>query len=148
MHRLIEFCLNHPLLAGATFASLVALVVYEFRLRGQAGVTVSTTQAVQLINQGATVVDVRDAARFASGHIVDAMNIQPNDLTANAQTRLKKKRPVLVVCETGSSSARLVNALRQAGFDKAWSLHGGLSAWEREKLPLVADKARAGAKVS
>ncbi len=145
MAQFIEFCLRHPLLVGATVAAIIATVVYEIRLRGRAGLSVPPTRAIELINQGATVVDVRDADRFASGHIVDALNLAPADLAANAATRLKKKRPVLLVCDNGSGSARLVGTLRAAGFEHAWALEGGLAAWTHEKLPVVTKRSRTDA---
>ena len=44
--------------------------------RGRAGGSVSTTQAVQLINhEDAVVVDVRPLASFQNGHIPHSRNI-------------------------------------------------------------------------
>lgn len=142
MAQLIEFSMRHPLLVGATLVALIAAIVNEFRLRGQAGIAVAAQEAVRLINQGATVVDLRDAAKFDGGHIVDAINLSPEELPARAEAKLRKKKPVLLVCDTGSSSARLVGKLRQAGFENAWSLDGGLAAWERDNLPVVATRAK------
>ena len=74
---------------------------------------------------------------------MDAVNIPPDELAAKAETRLKKKRPVLLVCDTGAQSGRLVSTLRKAGFENAWSLDGGLAAWQRDNLPVVANRGRA-----
>jgi rhodanese-related sulfurtransferase len=142
MAQLIEFTLRHPLLIGATLLALLAAIVNELRLRGQSGVSVAPPEAVRLINQGATVVDLREQTRFDTGHIVDAINLAPGELAEKPDARIRKKKPVLLVCETGSSSARLVNTLRQAGFENTWSLDGGVSAWQRDNLPLVATRAK------
>lgn len=142
MNQLLQFCLRHPLLVSATLLAVVALVANEWRLRRQSGFSVPAQEAVRLINQGATVVDVRDAQRFGAGHIIDAINIPAGELAGAAESRLKKKRTIVIVCDSGASSARLAATLRKAGFDKAWSLHGGLSAWQRDQLPVVS--ARAG----
>lgn len=123
--------------------AIIALVVNELRIRGQSGVSVPAQQAVRLINQGAAVVDVRDAASFGSGHILDAVNLPAAELQAQAETRFKKKRGVLVVCDSGSQSARCIGPLRKAGFENAWSLDGGLAAWRRENLPLAGAKPKA-----
>lgn len=104
--------------------------------------SVPAGEAVRLINQGATVVDLREAAKFAAGHIVDAINVTASDLKSQPESRIKKKKPVLLVCENGSASARLVAPLREAGFEVAWSLDGGLAAWERENLPVVANRSK------
>jgi rhodanese-related sulfurtransferase len=142
MAQLLEFAVKHPLLVGATLLMLIAVVLYELRLRSRSGTAVSPHEAVRLMNQGATVVDLRDAARFAARHIVDAVNVSPEDLRADPESRLKKKRPAIIVCESGYHSARLANALRKAGFDKAWSLDGGIAAWEKENLPMVSARSR------
>ena len=94
MAQLTEFILNHPLIVGATAIATVALVVNELRIRSQSGLSMPPQEAVQLINQGATVVDLRDGAQFAAGHIVDAINIQADDLKTNPEARLKKKRAI------------------------------------------------------
>jgi rhodanese-related sulfurtransferase len=138
MPRLIEFITRHPLLAGATALALLAALTYELVMRTRGGLAVSPREAVRLINQGATVMDLRDAAMFGTRHIVDAVNVSPGELTAEAQNRLKKKRGVLLVCGNGSQSARMAASLRKAGIENAWSLNGGFSAWERENLPVVA----------
>jgi rhodanese-related sulfurtransferase len=143
MAQLVEFTLRHPLLVGATVVAIIALIAYEIRLRSQAGVSVGAQQAVRLINQGATIVDLRDAEKFADGHIVDAINLTPAELASKPEARLKKKKkPVLLVCDTGASSAKLVNAIRQAGFEDTWALDGGLAGWMRENLPVVPSRAK------
>ncbi len=143
MPRLVEFITNHPLLVAATIAMIIAALVYELLLRARGTAAVSPQQAVRLINQGAIVMDIRDAGTFGSRHIVDAVNVTAGEVSSDPQGRLKKKRPVLLVCDTGTQSSRLVSSLRKAGFDNTGSLSGGLAAWERENLPLVSAKNKA-----
>lgn len=138
MPRLIEFIAHNPLLTGATALAILAVLVYEAMLRMRGSLAVSPREAVRLINQGATVMDLREAAVFGTRHIVDAVNVNANDLNSEAQNRLKKKRAVLLVCGNGTQSARLAASLRKDGVENAWSLSGGFSAWERENLPVVA----------
>jgi rhodanese-related sulfurtransferase len=142
MSELLEFMLRHPLLVGGSLMALTATIINEVRLRAQASVAIGAQQAVRLINQGAAVVDLREPARFSAGHIADAINLTADALRADPESRLKKKRAVLLVCDSGSASARLVGNLRKAGFDNAWSLDGGQMAWERENLPVVSGKTR------
>jgi rhodanese-related sulfurtransferase len=145
MPRLIEFISHHPLLTGATALAILAVLVYEGILRMRGSLAVSPREAVRLINQGATVMDLRDAAVFGSRHIVDAVNVSAGELSTEAQNRLKKKRAtVLLVCGNGTQSARLAATLRKDGIENAWSLAGGFSAWERENLPVVAAARNAG----
>ena len=142
MGRLLEFAIRHPLLVGATLLALVAVIFNELRLRGRAGTAVSPQQAVRLINDGATVVDLREAAAFGVRHIADATNITSAELEADPENRLKKKRAAILVCDTGNHSARSATALRKAGFDRVFSLDGGLTAWARENLPMVSGRGK------
>lgn len=138
MAQLIEFITNHPMLVGTTAVALSAALFVELRIRGGSGRSIPPSQAITLINQGATVVDVREKESFDSGHIVDAINLGAGELVAKADSKLKKKRPVLLVCDSGSRSVRLVDELRKAGYENSWSLDGGLAAWRRDNLPVVA----------
>ena len=137
MNKLVEFAAANPFLVTATVLMLIAVVAFELRLRARAAFEVNVAEAVRMINKGATVVDVRDAARFAAGHIVDAVNIPPAELAKGEEGRIKKKRGVVVVCNAGNESLECVRKLRAAGFDGAFSLGGGMDAWLRENQPLV-----------
>jgi len=137
MEKIVAFATANPYLVTATALMLIAVVAYELRLRGRAGFEVSVAETVRMINNGATVVDVREPARFAAGHIVDAVNISPAELAKGEQGRIKKKRAVVVVCDNGVESVQCARKLRDAGFEGAFSLGGGLDSWLRDNQPLV-----------
>jgi rhodanese-related sulfurtransferase len=134
MDRLIEFANANLWLALAIVATSLAVIFNELRLKAQTIGTISPSQAVRLINDGATVVDLRDADAFASGHLIDALNLSPKEL-ANSK-KLNSKKGVLLVCESGAKSARALAELRKAGFDNSFGLKGGISAWQQENLPI------------
>jgi len=140
MGQLVEFALNNPLLVGALVMALIAAIGNEVRLRGQAGVSVGPQEAVRLINQGGAVVDLRDAPAFAAGHIVDAVNLTAEELSGKAGEKFRKKKALVLVCNTGTTSAKAAKTLRAAGQENAWSLDGGMAAWQKENLPVVAAK--------
>ena len=140
MDRLLEFMTANPLLVVATLLMAIAVIAVEIQLRARALLEISTAEAVRMINRGATVVDIRDKARFDAGHIVEAVNMAPADLSKGEEGRIKKKRGVLVICENGSQSYRAVKALRTAGFDGAFSLKGGVGSWQRDGQALVTGK--------
>jgi rhodanese-related sulfurtransferase len=143
MNHLPDFLANHPLLVAATVLALVAVVAFELRMRIRARTELSITEAVRMINNGAAVVDVRERAAFDAGHIADAIHLPAAELRTGGEARFKKKRGVLVVCDTGTVSHGCVEALQKAGLEGAFSLRGGLAAWQRENQPLVATRARA-----
>lgn len=106
-------------------------------LRGRSGgAALSTLQATQLINaKSVQVVDVRKPEEFAQGSLPNAKNL-PATALKERLGELKKDRPVLVVCNTGSVSGSTVALLRRMGFAEAFTLAGGLAAWREAGLPL------------
>ena len=135
MDRILEFTNNHPLLVTGTMLMALTVIFYEIRLRARGLVAITTAQAVQLINKGARVVDIRDQEQYDAGHIVGALRAAVDNLESDK--RLKKNRPVLLVCDNGINSSRCIDQLRNAGFESVFSLQGGLAAWQQENLPLV-----------
>jgi len=138
MGQLAEFAANHPYLAVAVVATLTAVIFYEIRLKTRQGTSVSPGEAVQLINRGALVIDVRKTDDFARGHIVNARNVRLGEIEASEKAVKKPKSKALVtVCENGADSAKAAAALRKAGFEQVVSLRSGLAGWRAENLPLV-----------
>jgi len=138
MGELIAFANTHPILASSVVALLVAVLTLEVRLKGRSLVQVSTNMAVQLINKGATIIDVRPSENYAGGHIVNARNLPLAEIESQPEAVKKKKDKVLLtVCDTGPVSRRAADALRKAGYESAYSLQGGLAAWRTDNLPLV-----------
>jgi rhodanese-related sulfurtransferase len=138
MGEIIAFANAHPFLASLVVGLLVAVLAYEVRLKGRELVQVSTHMAVQLINKGAVIIDVRPAEAFANGHIAKAKNTPLAQLESDPNSINKKKDKVLLtVCDSGPVARRAADSLRKAGFESAYSLQGGLTAWRTDNLPLV-----------
>jgi rhodanese-related sulfurtransferase len=139
MGQLAEFTANHPFLALSVVLSLTAVIVYELRLRTQGLHQLSASDAVRLINKGATIVDVRKAEDYTAGHIVNARNVPLGAIEADPSGAINKakNRPLLTVCDSGTSSAKSALLLRRAGYEIVFSLKGGLAAWRSDNLPLV-----------
>lgn len=136
MERLFEFVGNHPYLVGA-FALLLALFVRNEVARG--GRSVSPQELVNLVNRdGAVVIDVRDAAEYAQGHIVDAINM-PHAGIGNRLSELAKykEKPVVLACKMGQHAGAAGTVLRKAGFANVARLKGGLAEWRNQNLPVV-----------
>jgi rhodanese-related sulfurtransferase len=109
-------------------------------IRGRLGPDgVSPMSATLMINrEDALVLDVRDAAAFATGHIAGARNIELGKLKERLVSLDKfKKKPVIVVCQRGHSAAAACGTLRRGGFEKVFKLAGGLAAWEESSQPLA-----------
>jgi len=134
---IIDFLQKNILLVAAAVGS-GGMLLWPL-IRGGAGSgSVSTLEATQLINrQDALVLDVREPARYAEGHILGARNLPLADLAKRAGELEKfKNRPVIVACDSGNTSQRAVRELRARGFANAVSLAGGFRAWLQGGLPM------------
>ncbi|GMR17523.1 MAG: rhodanese-like domain-containing protein [Gammaproteobacteria bacterium] len=133
-----EFAANHGLLVAGLIFSFFLLLFTELRRKAQGLTNIEPTEAVQLINADAAVIDVRSPEAFARGHIVNARNIPIDELDAShAKLEQLKSQPILAVCDAGVTSTRAVNALRKSGLERVYGLKGGLNAWSQASLPLV-----------
>lgn len=98
----------------------------------------SVTDATLLINKKAQIIDVRSAEAFASGRIQNAKSLPMASLVEQLPLlKLKKDKPVLLICEKGITAAKAVKAFEQDGFTDVHVLDGGLVAWREAQLPLV-----------
>ena len=141
MDRYLEFAANHPLLVSGLVLSFFFLVYTELKRKASGLVSVEPQEAVRLINGDATVVDLRNAEAYSRGHIVNARNIPFDELSArHDKLESLKGKPVVAVCDTGTTSTRLVDKLRREGVDNVFSLRGGMNAWSQASLPVVGGK--------
>ncbi|WP_334135950.1 rhodanese-like domain-containing protein [Tepidimonas sp.] len=75
------------------------------------------------------VIDARDAAQYARGHIPGAVNIEWRQVLARRH-EIPRDRMALIYCNTGSLSAQAGLALRVAGWDNVRILQGGFEEWK------------------
>ena len=119
-------------------AAVLAVMVYELRERARGQGAISPQDAVRLMNQGATLFDVRDAEAYAAGHIRGARHLPIRGLAESLDGFKRfKDRPVIVYCERGNSAANALRTLAAQGFTKTVNLRGGLGAWRAENLPVT-----------
>ena len=133
----MDFIQNNILLIAVALASGMMLV-WPFLRRGTGGPWASALQATQMINrEDALLLDVRDAAEYAKGHILGAKNVPLAELERRAAEFEKHKaKPVIVHCDTGSLANRAVGMLKGRGFASVYNLAGGYRAWQQGGLPV------------
>jgi len=103
------------------------------------GKGLSPTEATIWINRRkAYVLDVRSEEAFKAGHLPGAKLANAAGLTAAIEKlKLDRKHPVVLVCETGSQSRKLLVEVQKLGFSEVGALDGGVQAWKAAALPLV-----------
>ena len=98
--------------------------------------TVSAPQAAALADGGAVLLDVREPQEWQAGHAPRARHI-PLGQIARRAGELPKGRAVVTVCRSGARSARAAALLAADGREVS-NLAGGMHAWARAGLPVVA----------
>lgn len=93
-----------------------------------------------LLDQGAALLDVREADEWAAGHASAAVHVPLHQLSLD---NLPDGDPLLVVCHVGGRSAMATQALRNAGIP-AVNVAGGMAAWEQIGMPVVTDAGTPG----
>ena len=120
----------------ALLAVIIMLVLHEAR---KSGPSLSPQQAINLVNnQQGVFVDLRDAAEYKKGHIVDALHI-PASKVADRIAELEKFRdkPIVLVCKMGQQSGAAGKQLKAGDFDKVYKMSGGMLEWTNLQLPTV-----------
>jgi rhodanese-related sulfurtransferase len=88
------------------------------------------------------LLDVREQDEWDAGHIDGAQHIPLGELGARLG-EVPADRVIVAVCRSGSRSDRAARGLRASGY-QAENLDGGVTAWSRAGLPLVAKGGTAG----
>ena len=138
---MLEFLTKNVFLVGLALGSAFMLLWPMLKRTASGVANLAPNEAVLLINRAnAVVLDVRDDAEFASGHITDAKHIPLAQLDARiGEIRKFKDKPILVYCQSGVRSSKACDILRKQEFSKVHNLQGGLAAWIQAKLPVVKD---------
>ncbi len=121
--------------------SFFVLVFSELRRKASGMIAVDPVEAVRLINNDGIVLDLRSNEAYSRGHIVNAKSIPFDELDAHkSKINAFKNKPIVAVCEAGTTSTRAVTTLRNSGFESVYGLKGGMNAWNQAGLPVVTGK--------
>ncbi|WP_263379831.1 rhodanese-like domain-containing protein [Granulicella paludicola] len=81
------------------------------------------------------LIDVREYAEFANGHIVGSENIPLATLQSRA-TNWRRDEALLLVCKSGRRAQMAQDQLTDLGFQQLTVLPGGIDAWTANGKPL------------
>lgn len=84
--------------------------------------------ALQLAENGAVLVDIRDPHSFVMGHVRGSQHLDNHSL-ASFIAAADFEVPLVVVCYHGNSSQSAAAYLAHQGFSEVYSLDGGFELW-------------------
>jgi rhodanese-related sulfurtransferase len=141
MQEILVFLQHHWILTTALAAVLILLIILEF-IKIQRGTSrLSSSQVIQLINhENAAIIDLRAPDVFVNGHIVGSISLPARELSEKIKRIEKyKSQPIVLVCGTGDESIKAIPTLVNHGFQRVYTLRGGINAWKMADMPLVKD---------
>jgi phage shock protein E len=69
----------------------------------------------ELMQKGATIIDVRSKGEYQGGHIKGSVNIPLQNLQTQL-SKLNKEKPIITCCASGMRSASAKGILKSKGF--------------------------------
>lgn len=137
--QITEFSAKHIYLVGAFVALLGVLFFNELKLATQKFKSLLPTEVIRLMNsEDVVLLDVREPAETAAGKIAKAIQIPAGSVSQRiGELGKHREKSVIVYCQTGARSGIACNALSNDGFEKVYSLDGGILAWQDAHLPVV-----------
>lgn len=136
---LLAFAGRHPMLSLGLAGITLALIGNELSVLFRGYKALRPAELTGLVNRdNALVVDLRPAGEFEKGHIPGAKNVQMAQFDPEHKSLAAARAlPVVVVCRTGQTAAGAARRLQKAGFEKVYTLDGGIAAWQQADLPLA-----------
>lgn len=101
---------------------------------------INCVQALELLNEGVTVIDVREPDEFALGHLPGAVNVPRGILEfkiGGVPQAADPHAPLLLYCRTSGRAALSAVQLQKIGYSKVFSLGGGFDLWNNQQQPVV-----------
>jgi molybdopterin/thiamine biosynthesis adenylyltransferase/rhodanese-related sulfurtransferase len=94
---------------------------------------VETSEAEEMIDSGAILLDVREADEFEQGAVPDSIFIPRGHLESQVENKLTDKdAQVVVMCAGGVRSAFAARTLGELGYTNVSSMAGGFNRWKDE----------------
>ena len=90
-------------------------------------ITNAELQNILVSGEECTILDVREAAEFAFGHIPSAISVPLGELES---ARLDKTKQIYVVCRTGNRSDVACQMLKEKGYANVKNVIPGMVEWQ------------------
>jgi len=102
---------------------------------------ISPAKAKDLLDQGAVLIDIREADEYAREKVLGARHLPLSKLD-EADLALHAGKPVIFHCKSGARTMNNASRLARKTGDacEAFIVEGGLDAWKKAGLPVAADR--------
>lgn len=94
-------------------------------------------QALALKDPQIKLLDVRSALEFSEKHIKDSINIPVDMISSKIKDLSQSGQSYITFCRTGNRSPMAADMLLQAGISSIKVMRGGMTAWQKQKLPVI-----------
>lgn len=96
---------------------------------------VQVTDVPDPLPDSLVVLDVREPAEWAAGHVAGALHIPLHELPGRTG-ELPEGKQIVAMCHVGGRSAQATAYLLQSGIDTV-NLEGGMVAWQQAGRPVT-----------
>ncbi|MEK7247341.1 MAG: rhodanese-like domain-containing protein [Chloroflexota bacterium] len=96
---------------------------------------ISAEEAKEMLQNGATIIDVREKHEYDSGHVPGAGHIPVNTVYARRE-ELPKDNDLILICAIGQRSALAAEMAAAAGLTRLFNVEGGTEAWIKAGEPV------------
>jgi|GEM_PF-1596609 len=122
-----------------TLKAIGELLAASMQKREYEWLTAEELKKLLETGENITVVDCRDAASFAFGHVPGALNVPYRTYMEHAHT-VPRGGVVVTACYVGMYGRAAAQKLAKSGHDTVLSLKGGMQAWIDAGYPLDCDE--------
>ena len=139
LHKLPQFIGNHAALAALFAILLIALIVVQVGLLFGKSRELTPAGLTQLINRDSPLlIDLSAIADFEKMHVPGARHVLMSQFDPEHKDLAKARElPVVVMDKDGrGNSAKASQRLVKAGFQKVYTLGGGVVSWQQAQLPV------------
>jgi rhodanese-related sulfurtransferase len=140
LHKLPEFVGNHGALSALFAILLVALIVTQARMMFSKIKELSPAGLTALINRdNPLLIDLSALSDFEKMHVPGAKHVAMSQFDPEKKDLAKAKSlPVVLMDKDGrGNSAKAAQRLLKAGFEKVYTLGGGVLGWQAAQLPVA-----------
>lgn len=95
--------------------------------------TITNDELMDRVQKGGIILDVREEAEYAFGHIKGSISIPMGELDDRLD-ELDKNQEIYVICRTGTRSDLAAQKLAAKGFTKVYNVLPGMNSWKGELI--------------